>query len=122
MNSENNLRISLHGVKFYGFHGIMEEEKKLGNTFILNMYVDILPLVNTITKLSETIDYVSLYELVKRRMEKPTPLLETIVGELAESIFNKYSIAHTVYIELTKQHVPISNLEGNMSVSIKKSR
>ena len=121
--AENNfMRISLNDVHFFGHHGIYEEEKILGNTFIVNLYVDFIPAENIIKNISETIDYVTLFELVKARMAKPTPLLETIVTELAETILKDFTIVHTVFVKITKSQVAINTLQGNMSVSITRTK
>ena len=121
--AENNfMRISLNDVHFFGHHGIYEEEKILGNTFIVNLYVDLIPAENIIKNISETIDYVTLFELVKARMAKPTPLLETIVTELAETILKDFTLVHTVFVKITKSQVAINSLEGNMSVAITRTK
>ena len=121
--AENNfMRISLNDVHFFGHHGIYEEEKILGNTFIVNLYVDFIPAENIIKNISETIDYVTLFELVKARMAKPTPLLETIVTELAETILKDFTIVHTVFVKITKSQVAINTLQGNMSVAITRTK
>ena len=121
--AENNfMRISLNDVHFFGHHGIYEEEKILGNTFIVNLYVDFIPAENIIKNISETIDYVTLFELVKARMAIPTPLLETIVTELAETILKDFTLVHTVFVKITKSQVAIHALQGNMSVAITRTK
>ena len=122
MAATTTMRISLNDVHFFGYHGMYEEEKILGNTFIVNLYVDVLPAQVVIKSISETIDYVTLFELVKLRMAKPTPLLETIVSELAETILQNYSTVSEVFIKITKLQVAIKSLEGNMSVAITSKR
>ena len=122
MAATTTMRISLNDVHFFGYHGMYEEEKILGNTFIVNLYVDVLPAQVVIKSISETIDYVTLFELVKLRMAKPTPLLETIVSELAETILQDYITVSEVFIKITKLQVAIKSLEGNMSVAITSKR
>jgi dihydroneopterin aldolase len=116
------MTISLHQVKFYGYHGLYEEEKKLGNTFIVDLSLNFTPPSEGVTDINQTVDYVSVYELVKARMEIPTPLLETIVNDIANSVLQKFPIAQNITIQITKAQVYIKNLEGNMSVSLTKSR
>lgn len=116
------MRISLNDVEFFAFHGMYEEEKILGNTFIVNLVVDFTPSQTIVKNISETIDYVTLFEIVKTRMAKPTPLLETIVSELAETILNDFTTVNTVFVKITKTKVAIKTLEGNMSVAITRTR
>ena len=81
------MTIQLNDVQFYGYHGLYKEEQELGNTFIVNLAIDFVPSVESITNINETIDYVQVYELIKTRMQIPTPLLETIAEDIATNIF-----------------------------------
>jgi dihydroneopterin aldolase len=67
--------------------------------------------------LSDSIDYVSVYELVKKRMDKPTPLLETVVTEIAQSILAEFQLASKIFISIDKLCPPIHNFEGKVGVS-----
>ena len=120
--SAHIMTIQLNDVKFYGYHGLYKEEQKVGNNFIVNLSIEFIPTAQKITCISETIDYVQVYHLVNTRMKMPTPLLETIVGDIADSIFEKFSIAQKVNIQITKEKVYIHTLNGNMSVALSKTR
>jgi len=120
--SAHIMTIQLNDVKFYGYHGLYKEEQKVGNNFIVNLSIEFIPTAQKITCISETIDYVQVYHLVNTRMKIPTSLLETIVGDIADSIFNKFSIAQKVNIQITKEKVYIHTLNGNMSVALSKTR
>ena len=120
--SAHIMTIQLNDVKFYGYHGLYKEEQKVGNNFIVNLSIEFIPTAQKITSISETIDYVQVYHLVNTRMKIPTPLLETIVVDIADSIFEKFSIAQKVNIQITKEKVYIHTLNGNMSVAISKTR
>jgi dihydroneopterin aldolase len=98
------------------------EEKKIGNNFIVDLYVDFIPSQNSIIHLEETIDYVTLFDMVQKRMSIPTPLIETIVGDLADQILQQFPTVHEVYVKITKEKMPIKNFEGNISVSLTKKR
>jgi len=120
--SAHIMTIQLNDVKFYGYHGLYKEEQKVGNNFIVNLSIEFIPAAKKITSISETIDYVQVYHLVNTRMKIPTPLLETIIGDIADSIFEKFSIAQKVNIQITKEKVYIHTLNGNMSVALSKTR
>jgi len=120
--SAHIMTIQLNDVKFYGYHGLYKEEQKVGNNFIVNLSIEFIPAAKKITSISETIDYVQVYHLVNTRMKIPTPLLETIVVDIADSIFEKFSIAQKVNIQITKEKVYIHTLNGNMSVALSKTR
>ena len=122
MSAVNNMRICLNEVVFFGYHGLYADEKKLGNTYKVDVHIDFTPKVSIINQIDQTIDYVHVYALVKKRMEIPTPLLETLVANIAEDILVEQPIADKVFVKITKVIMPIPQFDGNASVSIEKSR
>ena len=122
MSSAPHMRISLDNLVFSGYHGLYAEEKKLGNTYIVDVVIDFTAKKSNIDNLDQTIDYVHVYALIKKWMEIPTPLLETLVGNMADDILKEQLLAEKVMVKITKQHLPIAEFEGTASVSIEKSR
>ena len=113
------LTIHLHNLLFHSFHGMYKEEKILGNNFEVNVDVSIKAQQN-ITKLKQSVDYVSLYTVIKEVMDKPTPLLEMLVQELAEKIRLSDEKIDSVNISIKKLNPPIGNLQGTVGVSYSK--
>ena len=122
MSTNQTMRISLNKLLFVGYHGLYPEEKKLGNNYAVEIDIDFTPKQGVIDQLDQTIDYVHVYAIVKKWMEIPTPLLETLVGKIADDILSSQPLANTVFVKITKLHLPISSFEGNVSVKIEKSR
>ena len=112
--------ISLHHLKFHGFHGCYEEEKITGNEFEVNMDVSFNESISVITSLHESINYVSLFEMVKSRMKQASLLLETIAMELAEEIKKRFPQVTEVDIAVKKSNPPIFNFQGSTSVRFRK--
>jgi dihydroneopterin aldolase len=122
MSTNQTMRISLNKLLFVGYHGLYPEEKKLGNNYSVEIDIDFTPKQGVIDQLDQTIDYVHVYAIVKKWMEIPTPLLETLVGKIADDILSSQTLANKVFVKITKLHLPISSFEGNVSVKIEKSR
>lgn len=116
------MRISLTNLEFFGFHGLYEAEKKIGNGFTVDVIIDFTPNVSIVEQLDQTIDYVQVYNSVKAIMEVPTPLLETLVGKIADKVLLDHSIANKVQVTITKQKLPVPFFVGNTSVSVEKIR
>jgi len=110
------LTIHLHNLLFHSFHGMYKEEKILGNDFEVSVDVSIKAQEN-ITKLRQSVDYVSLYSIIKEVMDQPTPLLEKLVQELAEKIRLLDEKIEGVSISIKKLNPPIGNLQGTVGVS-----
>ena len=122
MSTNQTMRISLNKLLFVGYHGLYPEEKKLGNNYSVEIDIDFTPKQGVIDQLDQTIDYVHVYAIVKKWMEIPTPLLETLVGKIADDILSSQALANKIFVKITKLHLPISSFEGNVSVKIEKSR
>ena len=111
--------INLHNLIFHAFHGVHEEERLLGNTFEVNIslsFIDDQP----VKILEQTINYVTIYEIVKRRMQVATHLLEILVQDLTEEISTFDNRIISVSVSVEKKNPPIPNIEGSVSVTYKK--
>lgn len=122
MSTNQTIRISLNKLLFVGYHGLYPEEKKLGNNYAVEVDIDFTPKQGVVDQLDQTIDYVQVYAIVKKWMEIPTPLLETLVGKIADDILLVQPLANIVFVKITKLHLPIPSFEGNVSVKIEKYR
>lgn len=116
------MRIYLTDLEFFGFHGLYEAEKKIGNGFKLDITIDFTPPVERVEHIDQTIDYVQVYKSVQSIMDIPTPLLETLVDKIATQILSDHSMADKVFVKITKQKLYIASFEGATSVSIEKTR
>ena len=122
MSNAPHMRISLDKLVFFGYHGLYVEEKKLGNTYIVEVIIDFTAKQSSINHLEQTIDYVHVYGLIKKWMAIPTPLLENLAGNMVDDILKEQLLAEKVIVKITKQHLPIAEFEGTASVLIEKSR
>lgn len=111
------LTIKLNDLRFYGYHGVYEEENSTGGDFDVNVIVCFEPVKVPVKHMDETIDYTHLYELVKRRMNKPTRLIETLAMEIAQEIFDTFAIACEVEVSVIKLNPPIPFFRGNVSAA-----
>jgi dihydroneopterin aldolase len=114
--------INLTNLLFHAYHGVHDEEKVLGGSFEVNIFIKYQPLSLPINRLEDTINYVTVYELLKARMHQPTELLETVATEVAAQILAQFSIAHEVNISITKLHPPITSIQGSVGVSFNLKR
>ncbi len=116
------MHIYLNDLVFNGFHGVYAAEKKIGNTFKVDVRIQFTPASKIIDQLDQTIDYVNVYQSIQKIMEIPTPLLETLVAKIADQILAEHSIAENVFVKITKQQLAIPFFEGTTSVSIERNR
>jgi dihydroneopterin aldolase len=116
------MHIYLNDLIFNGFHGVYPAEKKIGNTFKVDLRIQLTPTTKTIDQLDQTIDYVQVYALIQKIMAVPTPLLETIVTNIADQILAAHPMAESVYVKITKQQLSVPYFEGTTAVDIERTR
>ncbi len=116
------MHIYLNDLIFNGFHGVYPAEKKIGNTFKVDVRIQLNSVTKTIEKLEQTIDYVQVYALIQKIMAVPTPLLETIVTNIADQILVAHPMAEAVYVKITKQQLSMPYFEGTTAVDIERTR
>jgi dihydroneopterin aldolase len=114
------LTIELKQLLFFANHGLFAEERKTGNEFEVNLLVSYQPSSGTITDISDTVNYVQLYNLLKTEMQKPRNLLETFVMEVTELIHSSFQKIRKVEISITKLHPPIAKFTGTVGVTYSK--
>ena len=109
--------IKLKQLRFFAHHGLYEEERKVSNEFMVDLEVFFESPAPVITKMSETINYIKLYELVKKHMLQTTDLLETLATSITEDIHASYKQVRKVSINVAKKYPPVINFSGNVAVS-----
>jgi dihydroneopterin aldolase len=112
--------IYLNNLHFHGYHGLFDEEKIIGNEFVVNVEIVLLN-DQIISDLNQSIDYSKVYEIIKDIMKTPTPLLETIVANISDAIYAYNKNTKEINIKIEKKHPPIQNFIGNVAVSYKKA-
>jgi 7,8-dihydroneopterin aldolase/epimerase/oxygenase len=112
--------IELKQLYFFSFHGLYEEEQKVGGEFSVDLIVKYIGGNNDITAIGETINYATLYEIVKKEMNQPRDLLETIAQSIAERIHKAFPIVKEMEICIEKKHPPIIGFAGSVGVRYKK--
>lgn len=100
--------IKLNDMQFYAYHGVMEQEIKVGNNYVVNicMVADLLRACET-DNVDDTISYALVYDLVKTEMEQPSKLLEHAAMRIYQSIRNTFPQIIALEVRLAKNNPPI---------------
>ena len=69
------ITIELQHLIFYEHHGIYEEERKVMNSFEVNLSVSYVDTNPVFEKISDTVSYVNLFRIVQEKMKEPVFLL-----------------------------------------------
>ena len=100
--------IFLRNVRFHAFHGVLPQERQVGGDFLVNLRVG-YPIEKAMEsdEVEDTLNYASLFDLVKREMQVPSQLLEHVAGRIAKAIMATFPAVTSIDLELTKQNPPM---------------
>lgn len=108
-------RIGLEGMEFFAFHGYYEAERKMGNKYLLDLYVTLNTDLSESEDIDDTVNYESIYEICKAEMETPRKLLETVSFHIVSRLKDKHTNIAKVDLKLKKVGV---QLGGKLDCSV----
>lgn len=105
-------------MSFKAYHGVLEEERITGNTFLVSVSLTLpeVPAVAT-DQLTDTINYGQVYSLVRHEMEQPSCLLEHVAGRIRTAIQQAWPEAE-VHVQIKKQNPPVGGAVAWAAVEI----
>lgn len=111
------ISVELNDLQFHAFHGILEEERIVGNTYKVDCKVHVFEGAEIIRHIDQTIDYATIYSIIKNRMAVPTLLLETICMEIGKDIQDRFPLVKYISVTLNKMQPPIEGFSGSAAVT-----
>lgn len=113
--------IVLTGLEFYGRHGVFAAERELGARFLVD--VELFLPMNASDELDRTVNYASVYEMVRRVMtETSVNLIETLAVELAEGILAEHPPLRRVKVRVHKPWAPLPGVFADVMVEAERAR
>ena len=113
--------IELQQLIFFEHHGIYEEERKVMNSFEVNLSVSYPETDFVFERISDTISYVNLFKIVQEKMKEPVFLLEKICQGIILNIKRQYPAVSEVKISVFKLQAPIEHFAGRVGVTMHRS-
>ena len=117
------MKITLHEMRFYAYHGVFAQEQRVGNYFIveLTFWADIAESLHR-DELEETISYADVYEVIKAEMAIPSRLLEHVVGRISERLFATFPRMQRIALTLSKCNPPFPGEVHSAAVTLEACR
>ena len=114
--------IELSGMEFYAYHGCYEEEKIIGNKFVVSFgyYYDITKSAAS-DNLADAINYQSIYSIIDEEIRKPSHLLENLATRIIDRVLKSYPIINKAVIKVMKVNPSLGGVTNNVSITIEKN-
>ena len=100
------IKIALHQIKFFAYHGFYPEEQILGNHYLVDAEVEFQN-KSIRDEISNTVNYEKLHQIVSEEMRRPRKLLETLVQEMIGKIRLDFPFLETIKVGIKKLNPPL---------------
>lgn len=100
--------IELEKIRFRAYHGVLEQERMVGNDFLVDLTIDVDDDKAFFSDdVADTISYVDLYDIIKSEMEIPSNLLEHLCYRIATKIKSYDTRISRVLVRVAKANPPM---------------
>jgi 7,8-dihydroneopterin aldolase/epimerase/oxygenase len=117
-------KVFVSGLALHAYHGVMQHEAKVGQTFQLDLVLDIdLAEASRSDKLAHTVGYDQVVDVASRAFcAKRYRLVEAAAGAVAEAVLERFARVSAVRVTVHKPHAPIAATFADVGVTIARFR
>lgn len=109
-------------MKFHAYHGCLDFEKRDGNTFLVNLILELNTEKAEISdKLEDTLNYQEVYDVVKHEMEIPSNLIEHAARRILDALIENFPQILHLNLRLSKLNPPLGGDVESVSVVMRKN-
>jgi dihydroneopterin aldolase len=116
--------VFVSGLSLHAYHGVMQHEAKVGQTFKLDLVLDLdLVAASRSDKLADTVGYDQVVEVASQAFcSRRYRLVEAAAGAVAEAILARFAEVTAVRVTVHKPHAPIAATFADVGVTIARAR
>lgn len=113
-------KISIKGIKGFGYHGVFDFEKRDGQDFFVDLDIDIdLSRASNSDVLTDSVDYSLLTAIAKEAIENlQFDLIERLAGFLADTIKENFPTVEKIAVTVHKPSAPVQESVTDIAVTI----
>ena len=112
------------GLALHAYHGVMQHEAKVGQTFKLDLVLDIdLTQASRSDKLADTVGYDQVVDIASEAfITRRYRLVEAAAGAVAEAVLARFAQVTAIRVTIHKPHAPVAATFDDVGVSIFRNR
>lgn len=115
-------KIFLENMEFFAYHGHYEEERIVGNRFLVNIEIDTdTETAGLSDDLADAVNYQALGLIVQEQMKKKSQLMEHIAHRIVDAIYAAFpGKIDRIRIKISKLNPPLGVKTEKVSIIIEK--
>jgi dihydroneopterin aldolase len=117
-------QVFVRGLALHAYHGVMQHEAKVGQTFTLDLTLDLdLSEASRSDKLAHTVGYDQVVLVASEAFcTRRYRLVEAAAGAVAETVLSRFLQVSAVRVTIHKPHAPIAATFDDVGVTILRTR
>ena len=117
------MTIELAGLVVFGHHGYLEEERRIGQRFLVDLWVDVPGAATESDRIEDTVDYRRLAALVREVFGgEERLLLEGLAGAVADGIVERFPAVTRARVRVRKPDVVLEPPVEHAAVIVERTR
>lgn len=111
--------ITLSNLRFHAFHGVLPQERLVGNDYLLTLRVgyDVSRAMES-DQVADTLNYAEVYQVASAEMAVPSSLLEHVAARIGGKLFERFPDITSIAIRLTKRNPPMGAYGDGASIEL----
>ena len=116
--------IFVNGLVLHAYHGVMQHEAKVGQTFSIDLVLSIdLAEASRTDKLKDTVSYDMVVKAASEAFcARRYRLVEAAAGAVADAVLERCPQVHSIRVTVRKPHAPIAATFDDVGVIIERGR
>ena len=119
-------KIHMRDMTFHGYHGVLAEEKSLGQKFVLDVTMSACHrAAGASDDIADTVDYARAFDLVRAEVEgrdNSRNLIERVGERVARALLREFPAVRDVTVGVRKPHVAVVGVLGSLGVEVFRER
>lgn len=111
--------IEIEEMEFYAYHGHYEEERVVGNRFLLDLRLECdCDKAAGSDQIKDALNYQIAYKVIREQMQQKSHLLENIAKRILDALYNNLPDIKKATIKVRKMNPPMGGQIKSVSVTM----
>ena len=111
--------IEIEEMEFYAYHGHYEEERVVGNRFLLDLSIEAdCDKAAKSDRIHDALNYQIAYKIIREQMQEKSHLLENIAKRILDALYENMKDIKKATIKVRKMNPPMGGQIKSVSVTM----
>lgn len=112
-------KLEIRDMKFFARHGCFEQERLIGNTFMVDFEASCdMSVPSRTDRLEDAVNYQLIFNLISEEMAIPSDMVEHVAGRILDRVKNDFPQLVHASISIAKMNPPIGGQVGSFRVTL----